>query len=193
MYNLEIFTKRKFPYKKFPNVKQVSKNTYVLSGLSLEEAKKTRRYFLFRFMKAYFYDDKWARDTTYRKQLINHETPEQLICVYCGKMLPKDQITVDHIIPINIAKRSRIIQLFLECKGYSGINDKRNLVPACWNCNEEKEDHWNLRIAAQARLGKYKWYWYIKKTMRIIVVAIIIMILVYGLIKMGQILARFVR
>ena len=174
MYNLEIFTKRKFPYKKFPNVKQVSKNTYVLSGLSLEEAKKTRKYFLFRFMKAYFYDDKWARDTTYRKQLINHETPEQLICVYC-------------------AKRSRIIQLFLECKGYSGINDKRNLVPACWNCNEEKEDHWNLRIAVQARLGKYKWYWYIKKTMRIIVVAIIIMILVYGLIKMGQNLARFVR
>lgn len=43
-------------------------------------------------------------------------------CFYCGKVLQKEQITIDHLIPQTIG----------------GPTITNNLVPACKRCNEEK-------------------------------------------------------
>jgi 5-methylcytosine-specific restriction endonuclease McrA len=45
------------------------------------------------------------------------------ICYYCHKKFPKDQITMDHIVPISRGGKSR----------------KGNIVAACKECNNRKK------------------------------------------------------
>jgi 5-methylcytosine-specific restriction endonuclease McrA len=45
-------------------------------------------------------------------------------CGYCGAIVPKKKMTVDHITP--------------KCKG--GTNDIENLMPCCGDCNRDKAD-----------------------------------------------------
>jgi 5-methylcytosine-specific restriction endonuclease McrA len=44
-------------------------------------------------------------------------------CHYCGKKVGKDQLTMDHIVPISRGGKSR----------------KGNLVPSCKECNNKKK------------------------------------------------------
>lgn len=62
-------------------------------------------------------------------------------CVYCGKILKKDKVTVDHFFPINKVKNSPYSSInirLLKKFGIEDINDKRNLVCACKSCNSSK-------------------------------------------------------
>ena len=45
------------------------------------------------------------------------------ICRYCGKQFPKDQLTIDHIVPV----------------ARGGRSVKGNIVPCCKDCNSEKK------------------------------------------------------
>lgn len=67
------------------------------------------------------------------KAKINDLTPKQWIelvikynscCAYCGKLLPLNQLTQDHIIPLS----------------RGGNHTKSNIVPACISCNCRKND-----------------------------------------------------
>ena len=44
------------------------------------------------------------------------------VCHYCGEKFPRDQITMDHVIPL--------------IRG--GKSSKNNIVAACKNCNNQK-------------------------------------------------------
>lgn len=45
------------------------------------------------------------------------------ICHYCGKKFPRDELTMDHIVPV----------------ARGGKSSKNNIVPACKQCNNDKK------------------------------------------------------
>lgn len=69
-------------------------------------------------------------------------------CAYCGKLLPKNQIAVDHMIPVQKAKASKFWQNVLKIFCNEGVNDPKNLVGTCQHCNSKKgvkTSFWILR------------------------------------------------
>lgn len=77
-------------------------------------------------------------------------------CAYCGKPLNRETFTVDHVIP----------------KSKGGTNDIENLLPCCFDCNQQKgqesiemlrlhlfwSKHWN-----KIPIGKMGDFAYIRK------------------------------
>jgi len=47
----------------------------------------------------------------------------QGICHYCGKQFPRDELTMDHIVPV----------------ARGGTSTKGNIVPCCKQCNSDKK------------------------------------------------------
>jgi len=45
------------------------------------------------------------------------------ICHYCGKQYPRDELTMDHIVPV----------------ARGGTSTKGNVVPCCKQCNSDKK------------------------------------------------------
>ena len=45
------------------------------------------------------------------------------ICHYCGKQFPRDELTMDHIVPV----------------ARGGTSTKGNVVPCCKQCNSDKK------------------------------------------------------
>jgi hypothetical protein len=78
-------------------------------------------------------------------------------CMTCGRMAPDVQLQVDHIIPVELAKRFGLYDDLIE--------SDLNLAPMCEECNSGKSDdvfsarsirlmHRCLRIAEARRGGK---------------------------------------
>lgn len=60
-------------------------------------------------------------------------------CAYCGKLIEKSQVEVDHIVPVNAVRANdSIYRDFLKDLGCESVNDSRNLVAACRECNQKK-------------------------------------------------------
>jgi HNH endonuclease. len=89
------------------------------------------------------------RGSDYRRRYFIMNKPvigDKYICVYCGKLLTKDELTVDHIYPIGKASNSLKYQKKLSRKGIKNINDGKNLVSACAKCNALKSADTGLWI-----------------------------------------------
>ena len=60
-------------------------------------------------------------------------------CAYCGKLVEKSQVEVDQIVPVNAVRANdSIYRDFLKELGCESVNDSRNLVAACRECNQKK-------------------------------------------------------
>lgn len=84
-------------------------------------------------------DEKYRRGSSCRYDFIrkNPGFHGYYLCRYCGKPLSKDRMTVDHRIPVRKAEKSWLYRKLLNHYPY-GVNDVRNLVPACKRCNGRK-------------------------------------------------------
>ena len=167
-YNVDIITPRRFPFKRFPDFKQQSKNKYTARNLTKDEARKYKHKARLRGFKVYVYDKKWDRNK-YRKEFLK-KYPEIIQCVYCGRKFPKHSITVDHIIPVAQAKKSRIARYLVSRLGYESINDHRNLTVACFKCNDRKKTSINPIWTIKAFLGKYPSYWIFYRLIQILLI-----------------------
>lgn len=116
------------------------------------------------------------RRADYRKIYFLHNKPafnDQYICAYCGKWLNKDKVTVDHIYPIGAVASSLRLQQKLIRQGIKNINDPKNLVSACIDCNQRKSKRlgsWVFR----GKIGRYKWLWILRYILRAILVVVCI-------------------
>lgn len=101
------------------------------------------------------------RGKDYRKDYFASHEPirkSKYHCAYCGRLLPKDELAVDHIIPVQKAQASRFWQRVLSVFCPDGVNDQRNLTTACTHCNSKKGSKagiWVLR----GYLGKHFVFW----------------------------------
>ena len=86
---------------------------------------------------------KYTRSRSYRAEYFreNPSRTGRYRCVYCGRKLPKEKITVDHIFPIHEMETSAAVRRRAALHGIKGSNDVKNLCAACRRCNLRKGTH----------------------------------------------------
>lgn len=106
----------------------------------------------------------YRRSSNYRQEFfIAHPgvgKSEHYFCSYCGCLLCKEKITVDHLISVNAAQKSRFAEWILHRLGIKNVNDAKNLVPSCRRCNQQKGTKsgvWLIR----GLIGRHAWFWLI--------------------------------
>jgi hypothetical protein len=97
--------------------------------------------------------DKYQRSANYRTQYINWHPGvfhKYYICAYCGRIVPRDKMEVDHVIPVDKTRKSIFARLLLP----DGVNSYRNMVSACHSCNRRKSNKGGMWIV-RGIVGKY--------------------------------------
>lgn len=79
-------------------------------------------------------------------------------CAYCGKLLRKNDVTVDHLYSISAVGRDARMQRKMRRKGYRNVNDQRNLVASCERCNLKKGEHQGFWVI-RGSFGRMNLYW----------------------------------
>ncbi|MBM6840108.1 hypothetical protein H6A03_00925 [[Clostridium] spiroforme] len=114
------------------------------------------------------YDDSDKRSHDYRSSFFQtnlglFNKGRYYHCAYCGRILKKNDIQVDHIFPVYMVKDSnftnfnkKVLKLF----HITNINCTRNLVASCKKCNQQKGNKTGLWIF-RAWIGKYFLFWII--------------------------------
>ncbi len=97
---------------------------------------------------------RYNRSSSYRTEFINKHPGFRgwYMCVYCGRVMRKKKMQVDHIIPVHLVRTSRFYRRLLGKD--RGVNDDHNLVPACGRCNKRKGHKGGL-WAIKGKTGKY--------------------------------------
>lgn len=82
-------------------------------------------------------NQKYQRSDTYRTEFIRNWPPRagKYRCVYCGRKISKNDMEVDHIVPVKAASHNFLYRLMVPPEG---VNSLSNLVPACHKCNRRK-------------------------------------------------------
>ncbi len=113
--------------------------------------KKIRGYCRIRLLKYSLNDDSMDRSTTYRLNFFKNNKGifgggKLYFCAYCGRVLTKRKTTVDHIIPVALARSSQKYKKMLTIRGIKTVNDPRNLAASCSKCNLKKGANGGLWI-----------------------------------------------
>lgn len=121
------------------------------------------------------YEKRWSRSSTYRDRFLK-EVKGPYRCRYCNRKISKDYMMVDHIVPVDRAKRSKIARFLLKVQNISDVNEIKNLAPSCRKCNNKKSNKMGLWFI-RGILGKYKLYW----TVIYILLFILCVAAIYGI------------
>ena len=110
------------------------------------------------------------RSSDYRKVFFEKNPPmfgSRYTCAYCGRKLKREQVQVDHIIPVEMAKRRSNIRKKIQAYGWESVNDPENLCAACSVCNSKKSSKGGLWVI-RGRLGKRKSWQYIMLAFKVL-------------------------
>lgn len=118
-------------------------------------------------------DDVYMRDSHYRKEFLQGYDHKWILCAYCGFPKRTKNITVDHIIPIDKAKKSKRTKKLLQWLHIENVNDKRNLAAACRKCNRRKSTQMGIWIL-RGFIGKSNIIWVLRWIVRCILIVVII-------------------
>lgn len=97
---------------------------------------------------------KYKRSEDYRNRyILNHPGifGKFYMCPYCGRIMTRNSMQVDHIISINLANEHRAYRILVP---NDDINNIRNLTASCPECNNRKSDSGGGWIFL-GRFGKY--------------------------------------
>lgn len=98
---------------------------------------------------------KYQRSDDYRQQYLRWHPgifKKYYICAYCGKIMRREKMQVDHVIPVDATKTFGLARLFLP----DGVNSYKNLVSACPSCNATKSSKRGVWVV-RGFLGRYLW------------------------------------
>lgn len=170
---------------------EVKKYTFEKGVEDDREIRKIERYVLRnkKSLKVH-YGTFGKRSSDYRKQFFLSTPPSvgnRYFCVYCGRLLPKKKVTVDHLYPVIKVDSSVRLQKKLSDMGYSSVNDPRNLVAACDRCNKRKASKMGLWIV-RGEIGKSSPLWLIRWGVRAMVSILLLSIAFYQVPEMLRIL-----
>lgn len=88
---------------------------------------------------------------------------------------------MDHLIPVNAAKKKCLVRICLRLRGISDVNDEKNLVAACRRCNRKKSDKMGLWVP-RGIIGKSNVLWFVRYVIR----TCLILGLCYYVVKTAQ-------
>ena len=116
-----------------------------------DELKKVRKYCLRHFLRFTMTDVSMFRDSSYRARFFRENKGifgkgNYYLCAYCGRLLNKDKVRVDHIIPVYLAIHSQRHKRMLALRGIHNVNAAANLAPSCAACNGKKGSSGGLWI-----------------------------------------------
>lgn len=134
---------------------------------------KIERYCRRKHLKYYIDNEYGKRSSNYRQIFFQNSIPafgSYYFCAYCGFPVRKDKVTVDHLYPNAKAQKSLGIQHWMKLMGIPDVNSPKNLVPACRRCNQHKAAKMGIWIFA-GYIGKIRLLWYVRWTIRFIVLA----------------------
>ena len=119
--------------------------------------------------------DRYVRSGSYRGVFFTHEKGDRgngkvYHCAYCGRRLKRKNVTVDHVIPVSAAQKTRAGRVAMAFWGINNVNDPANMVAACERCNSRKADSGGLWIL-RGFIGRSVWFW------RILRLAVLLLIL----------------
>lgn len=108
-------------------------------------------------VKVKLVDSKYSRDNLYRKVFFEkHKGVFGLYrCAYCGKILRKKNVTIDHVVPISRAADSLRCRFFMRYIGIDNVNSVSNLTPCCKRCNSRKGNKVSLITFLRGCTGQY--------------------------------------
>lgn len=132
-------------------------------------------------LKIVISDTKYQRNSKYRENYLSSHEEKKYWCAYCGNRFEKEQITIDHIFPVDKTSKSVSLQNRMHRFGIGDINSEKNLVPACKSCNSKKASKTG-RWIIKGFLGKSKVLWVLRRTLRCVAVSIAFAIVILFLI-----------
>lgn len=145
-------------------------------GVSEREICYWKRYRMLGY-RCYVYDPELhGRGMTYRQDYFKNNYPNvgsRYHCAYCGKLLPKERLVIDHLIPIQKAKSSEFWQKVLKVTGIENVNNPRNLVGACPRCNSKKGSKTSWWII-RGIIGKHYSIWL---SIKVTIIMILLLVL----------------
>lgn len=128
-------------------------------------------------LKGNWYKKEWERSSNYRDKFLKEHPKGPYYCRYCNRRLKKEYMEIDHLFPISKAKKSPDVRFLMYLSGINNVNDIKNLVPSCHRCNKNKDSKMGIWLL-KGVLGKYKWYWILRKIIIILFVGIVIFLLI---------------
>lgn len=105
----------------------------------------------------------YRRNSTYRQTYFESHPGlfgrDFYFCSYCGRLLHKDRITVDHLFAVKAVQRSAFLKWILQELKIEDVNNQKNLVAACTQCNERKGTKGGVWIL-RGLIGRHPLFWF---------------------------------
>lgn len=124
----------------------------------------------------FYIDNRYGtRDSGYRARFLKHHDPVLgcfYFCAYCGRPVSVKRVTVDHLYPVAKVSRDPALQKKLRRQGIDDLNSEKNLVPACYRCNQAKAAQMGAWIR-RGKIGRHAWIWIIRWVLRLVLVVAI--------------------
>lgn len=111
--------------------------------------------------------ERFKRSDNYRKEFLKKKkgflgTGKLYCCSYCGRLLTKGGMQVDHCISVGSMQSSRLARAYVKFVGLfsdkktkeQGVNGVWNLIPSCPKCNHKKSDSGGLWVV-RGIIGRY--------------------------------------
>lgn len=101
------------------------------------------------------------RASNCRKLYFDNYDPKlfnRYMCVYCSRLLKKNNVAVDHLISIKLVQTKKHYQHIIKWLKMENVNDPKNLVCACQKCNLKKGKNGGIWVL-RGQLGKSLVYW----------------------------------
>lgn len=154
-------------------LQQTGNGKYSCHRRSLGHEEKVRK-FAEKHGARFFFDDEYGtRSTDYRKTFFSTYPPAiggMYFCAYCGRLVSRKKVTIDHIYPVAKVSKSVKLRKKLKARGIMSLNDAGNLTPACMKCNKAKGTKMGLWII-RGKIGRSARLWYIRWAVRITALA----------------------
>lgn len=165
-YKIEIYSRNKNVFDdlmEYDPCLNTNRQFIIIKNLDKNKIKKIKRYCNKKKLRYNLINSSFERGSAYRRTFFNSNKSvhNHYFCAYCGRYIPKEKITVDHIIPIYSVKYSPFKQKILKMFGINNINCEKNLTPACFHCNRQKGTKggvWSLR----GIIGKHQYLWFVR-------------------------------
>ena len=124
----------------------------------------------------FYMDNRYGtRGSSYRARFLRNNDPVLgmfYFCAYCGRPVSKKYVTVDHLYPVAKVSRDPALQKKLRRQGIDDLNSEKNLVPACYRCNQAKAAQMGPWIR-KGKIGRHAWVWILRWVLRITLITVV--------------------